>query len=571
MTPDFPQDQIVLSLPALYPNLDPDPIPDPNALDTLLSTGTKLPSIDGAVIALNGLASISRMGLTPIDASPFLWPRVWKWIDFLHTYWDYLPGFSAADSETEACLHDAYILMTLARHEETARLIYATDGVRFLLSRAWKILIYKRSSSPEVEEAALQDAGRILNIITFDMAHPRDAAEVLDALGGGIGDLAAAVVAHLARGTVLPKSDMSIAGQGSAITFCKERDQDDGPLRKALLSNGIVAGLVAAISALDGVVLTGNELTAPTIRFCFDELLKYLLTPPGYPWVTEALEAGLLQVIVSYGATANPDASDACSVYPHIQQLLGAILPGALVYHRSVTQIKQSFKDIKVSSAFKISPVFEAWEVLVALIETRVGVLDSWNARDRQRSAACDNMNCGKIDQKDKFGRCAECRAVHYCSRKCQASDWRNGHRDVCQELASAQYHNPETLNARERSFMRAVLHHDYEELIYNVSYLQIKFIHEHPTEQFVTRFDYSRPFGVPIDVIATSAVPTIQLEDFKIEWRTRLARAVQSGGKVEMHLMLHSTMGYSFLLEPSETARVSLTLFHECTLFSAN
>ncbi|KAJ6540082.1 hypothetical protein DFH09DRAFT_1090088 [Mycena vulgaris] len=405
---DFSQDQIVLSLPALYLNLDPGPIPDPNALDNLLSTGIKLPCIDGAAIALNGLASMSRMGLTPIDASHFLWPRAWKWIDFLHTYWDYLPGFLAR--------------MMGLRAKPCSRMGYA----------------------------------------------------------------------------------------------------------------------------LDGVALTRNELMAPTIRFYFDELLKYLLSPPECLWVNEVPEAGLLQVIVSYGATANPDASNACSVYLHIQQLLGAILQGALMYHRSVAQIKESFKDIKFSPTFKISPVFEAWEVLAALIET-----------------PCDNMNCGKIDQKDKFNRCAGCNAVYYCSRKCQASDWRNGHRDICQELASVQYrpfrsivqYNPETLNTRERSFVHAVLHHDYEELIYNVSYLQMKFIHEHPTEQFVTQFDYSRPFGVPIDVIATSAVPTIQLEDFKIEWRTRLARAARSGGKLEMHVI--------FLLEPSETAQVSLTLFH--------
>ncbi|KAJ6507636.1 hypothetical protein DFH09DRAFT_1288909 [Mycena vulgaris] len=144
--------------------------------------------------------------------------------------------------------------MTVARHEETARLIYATDGVRFLLARAWKILIYPRSS-----------------------------------------------------------------------------------LRKALLTNGIVAGLVTAISALDGVALTGNELMAPTFRFCLNELLKYLLTPPGYPLVTEALGAGLLQIIVSYGETANPDASDACSVYPHIQKLLGAITSGSWCSRRAMT------------------------------------------------------------------------------------------------------------------------------------------------------------------------------------------------------------------------------------------
>ncbi|KAJ6593006.1 hypothetical protein B0H19DRAFT_1245809 [Mycena capillaripes] len=499
VTPNVPRDEIVALLPALYSNLDPAPIPDPQALDDIISTGVRVPYIEGAGISLNALASICQMGLFPVDAAPDMWPRVWPWSNFLHTYWDYLPGLPPKTLRGEALTSDAYIVMTLADHQPTARKIYATSGVRSLLVQAWSILLNQRSSVPEVERVAYQDAGRILNVLTFDSDYVRNNDEILDAIGGTIDDFAAAVVAHLGRGTVLPKSDITVACQGSSITFCKERDIDEGPLRACLLSHGIVTRLVEAIIAFDGAVIpgVGDEIMGPTVRYTFDELLKYLRTPPGYPWIMEALKAGLLGVVIAFYASAPPDRTNPCTVYPHLMDLLCVIIPGALVYCGVVTQIKQSIKEVILTQGFKRSPLFEIWNSLAALIEKRVGVFDNWNGGVSSR--ACDNI-----------------KTLH---------------------LFDALKH-PDILTQRERSFMRAVLTRNFEEVIYHASYLQVQYLQKHPGTQFYTHFDYAQPFNVPITVHSAAALAEMQLPELQVELPTRLARAANSGGRLELHFV---------------------------------
>jgi hypothetical protein len=120
--------------------------------------------------------------------------------------------------------------------------------------------------------------------------------------------------------------------------------------------------------------------------------MKYVRTPPGFPSVAEALRAGLLRVIISFGAGAVPDKTDACNVYFHLEELLCGTIPGALVYCGVVTQIKESVTEIIITPAFKRSPLFQAWDNLVSLVEKRVAVFDTWNAVGRVSSRACDNM-----------------------------------------------------------------------------------------------------------------------------------------------------------------------------------
>jgi hypothetical protein len=36
-----------------------------------------------------------------------------------------------------------------------------------------------------------------------------------------------------------------------------------------------------------------------------------------------------------------------------------------------------------------------------------------------------------------RFQRCSICMAPRYCSAKCQAADWRAGHKAVCRALAA--------------------------------------------------------------------------------------------------------------------------------------
>lgn len=43
--------------------------------------------------------------------------------------------------------------------------------------------------------------------------------------------------------------------------------------------------------------------------------------------------------------------------------------------------------------------------------------------------------NCGKQLEKVNAKQCAACNVVSYCSKECQVSDWRNGHKKQCQSF----------------------------------------------------------------------------------------------------------------------------------------
>ncbi|CAI5514455.1 unnamed protein product [Closterium sp. Naga37s-1] len=52
----------------------------------------------------------------------------------------------------------------------------------------------------------------------------------------------------------------------------------------------------------------------------------------------------------------------------------------------------------------------------------------------------CGNVRCGRPETREKeFRCCAVCSGPSYCSRACQALDWRAGHMDACQEAPSAE------------------------------------------------------------------------------------------------------------------------------------
>lgn len=56
-------------------------------------------------------------------------------------------------------------------------------------------------------------------------------------------------------------------------------------------------------------------------------------------------------------------------------------------------------------------------------------------AGSRSKTRACSNTGCTVTDPSRSFDKCARCMAVSYCSRACQRSHWRAGHRTTCVPL----------------------------------------------------------------------------------------------------------------------------------------
>lgn len=49
----------------------------------------------------------------------------------------------------------------------------------------------------------------------------------------------------------------------------------------------------------------------------------------------------------------------------------------------------------------------------------------------------CNNMQCGRVELRpNEFRCCSACTEARYCSRVCQAQDWKTGHKKVCARIA---------------------------------------------------------------------------------------------------------------------------------------
>ncbi|KAJ7616320.1 hypothetical protein DFH06DRAFT_1343328 [Mycena polygramma] len=526
--PNVARNTLAGLLPVVYPNLDPAGIPDSVQLDTMLLEGTMWPSIDCAVLALSILASISELGELPIDVAPDLWPIVWKWMNFLHTYLDFLPHKIDHDLRM---IQDGVIVRTFANHTQTAELIYSTVGTRSLLAKAWKVQVADKSHSGK-DETIFRGAALSLEVLTIRMDGAANTEEVFDALGG-IGNMAATLVAHIAKGAAIHKTPLSLESLAIALLFIKERALNDELLNRALFSKGIVTALLAAIRSLKDARST-DVWTNPNIRLCFDALQLYASMPPGYPWVIEALGAGLLDMIIVF-APRSPGSDDAQHFYQFFGWLLQTIIPSALVYHRAVVQIRRSLNEAVVTPAFKKSRTYTQWEGFCTVVQRPISILHKWERRSCFR--ACDNMQCCKIGKKDQLMECAACQSTNYCSKECQVSDWKNGHRKECEELCVARCRNPEPLSGRELSFMRAVLHHDFEQMIFDASRQQAEFMKNSPGEQCITILDYTDPRGVTIKVHHPAKLPAMTPR-LQVEVRAQLARAARSNGQLQLHMM---------------------------------
>ncbi|KAJ6550013.1 hypothetical protein B0H19DRAFT_1298443 [Mycena capillaripes] len=67
------------------------------------------------------------------------------------------------------------------------------------------------------------------------------------------------------------------------------------PLREPLVANGLVECATAALSALCGPVMLMTERQVP---LCVGVLVPHISTFPGFPWIKQALDDGLLRAIV---------------------------------------------------------------------------------------------------------------------------------------------------------------------------------------------------------------------------------------------------------------------------------
>ncbi|KAJ7754825.1 hypothetical protein B0H16DRAFT_1541944 [Mycena metata] len=428
---DLPDAEIQGILPVLYTHLDPALVPSLDMLENIITRSIHLPCLDNTVRALYALGEISeRRESFPLDAARDIWRRVWKWIDFIHTYWDFLPGFPPEQGVTQ--IGNSMLLLQLMNHPPTQRAMFMTPGVRRMIAAAWRSMLnyhatrHTRASLPELAHLLLSLADGLKETKNFE--------EILDAFGGSHRNMADAFKYQLSLATAEAKSLGAIAVLHGVLVFLESTYHPYKEFTSTLLSCGIVPSLVAALD-IDGHMPVSAGVPY-TVDGFLGTVVKYIQTSPGYPWITQALKAGLLRYIILFSENEVKPSND--GKYPDLKALLTEFLPNGMVSYHVVTQMKKSLAEVSTLSRrdkFSRSALFEDWKVFEALVRDRVIVLDQWERVGRPSFVACDNMKCNQIDKKGKFRCCAGCRSANYCSAECQRSDWKAAHRTSCTSL----------------------------------------------------------------------------------------------------------------------------------------
>lgn len=85
---------------------------------------------------------------------------------------------------------------------------------------------------------------------------------------------------------------------------------------------------------------------------------------------------------------------------------------------------------------------------------------------------------------------------------------------------------------------MRALAYHHYLGLRESIQLLEVKFMHQLPSEMHFIMFDYRSPAGVEFVAQRVALVDTTR-EPFRTQWADHVARAKRSPGRMLLGLMV--------------------------------
>ncbi|KAJ7174839.1 hypothetical protein C8R46DRAFT_1252950 [Mycena filopes] len=486
-------------LPVFYAILDPAEIP--TILDRLLSStsATEFETIrrqTARVLAgLRGLATVGLGRSILPEAFPDLWSRCWAWIDFLHPHEDHLP---AADIFSNKATYDVYLSLLRVfnpNYHASGPLIGVSFSLRVVVGRVWRNCLHA-----EVLEDNAFDG--LCGFLAMDFEKVPGGFENFEGLitgAGGRVELASLVILHIQR--ILPAANTPVAG----VTMCRLMGvayllesyfsaDGDVDFRKVLLSCTLVEVLTTACRALSH---STAEVADILLKCFFNALVIHLNSVRSHTWVAASLRAGLLDVIVT------------CSLIQRVQDIvvhvLHTILPAHMVYHSVLRQLELSVPEVQDAAASNIirssANIIQHWGSFLCLLDERVDIMDEFNTGSLTASRACDNLD---------------------------ATDWqRGGHRSFCGVLSRRR--REDDITAKDRSFFRALLNHDYATKLQDIAMNKVQFMHSHPGEIAHMQWDYTS---------GTLAPSLGSQQDLPHKFREDAVRAMRSGGRIQLHLM---------------------------------
>ncbi|KAJ6483300.1 hypothetical protein C8R45DRAFT_300445 [Mycena sanguinolenta] len=504
-------------IPVFYSGLNPALIPTILTRFDLLGWPSVRSEIIQAHLCLRGVLDLASRNVIVPGAIVDIWRNVWPWVQFLDEYAESLSNDDFPDAETR--YSEFLSLIRFFRANEAAgQLIDSPPGLYVVVGRAWRHLIRERNEEGLADASYFLGLNRDWNSPAFD--------ELITGSGGTRSELASVVISHITY--ALPNPDCPVThdtlsflvGIFYIVASESVAGYQDLAFQGHLLSQGIVSTLTIAVRALcrsklkvAGIMLQGFGSTLVTQISSFSPT-----------WLPESLRAGLLDIFT-------PEHGEAVS--PSLAMLLKDILPPATVYHSVLTALQTSLPQVRdrdVSVTSNDPALVAHWKSFVALVENRLPILNEYNTGALLAMRPCDNLECTKICPKRELQRCSGCSTMCYCSRICQRADWRSGHRLTCLRLGLNRKRFIH-ISPRNRSFLHALVYHEYITRHQEVARLQQLFMKENPGQLPCTIFDFAE---------GSCTIEVWPLAQFVAELELELdpERIAQSTGKLQLHLM---------------------------------
>ncbi|KAF7327100.1 MYND-type domain-containing protein [Mycena kentingensis (nom. inval.)] len=439
-------------LPIYWVILDNKPIPtllrqiksrNPEILDRVADS--VLLVAQGALRSVNFL--ILAKAATP-DCFADLWPRLYPWLQALNTLLqtptaDQAGSILPPESTKELYSAMASTLTLLWQHADGSFRQYIHDeaqGLGVVVGGIWKALV--RFRYPEgVHNSAFhlaRDFGRNL------WGSANRMAELVEGVGGRVSTIGALLVEHIqlaisrANGRVEDRDIRIVFPASDILAVASVSSETTIAFTQAALEAGIVPAAATAAFAL------GNHPNAAFARSGVANFLTFLraafLVKDPARWMAQALRASLLPVVLLFVRGCKndgPGREDTAYYLKTIRECLADSLPAMTMRFSVLMQLRVSLEQLRrqldVNAFFPQGELRDLWERFLQLAGERISLAERFkDAFGAEDLTACSNDSCkGKCKPED-LKRCARCHTSAYCSKECQAADWKKRHKAEC-------------------------------------------------------------------------------------------------------------------------------------------
>ncbi|KAJ7044383.1 hypothetical protein C8F04DRAFT_1356805 [Mycena alexandri] len=513
--PMDPQSHL-LGLPVCWVVLDPARIPfEHDDVDDFLGGNPRGKTPLQAIKIIRLLKNIQQRALAD------LWPRILAWTEWFYPHLSRDPGNSAH----LMLIADLFAFVNRIPAEVAD---VPEPGMRILLPKAWATFLATGNPLTDgfPQLCRFLEAGPIppVHLVQYTIG----AGQPVNFQQGGEIEMDA-LIALVSTQLTLGHHKKHVPCIQHALHFMKNsglshKRVEDSPRTREL--NALLPEIICTL-----VEMKSEDGVRDTLTQCVELLSLGLRQLQDFRFFARVIRKGLLRalVLLAPGDDISPDG------WPFASQLITEVMQASSCYsvlHQIVESLPEAAALVDESSQwFAESPVLRQWVRFIDLVKTRWTIAEELNSPNYISHRACNNLLCGRIEEKQSLSACSLCQMISYCDDSCQRSDW-PGHRAICGNLKSLRYHSPYT--PRDRSFMRSIVQDTYTKRRFEIYSLLLHSVKSSPDDPVYISVDYTiaddpEPVLRVLPLKATESPETdAEVEQAEWERRARVDRRIQ-------------------------------------------